>query len=232
MGEPSRTEELANNLCLVRERIAAAARSAGRRVDEITLIGVTKGWPADDVRILHGLGLKHFAENIDQHAAPKAEACRDLDIEWHFVGQLQSNKAASVARYASVVQSVDRASLVHALSKAASRAERSLDCLVQVKFDSDQGRGRIGRAGPRSRRGDRSGRGPSVHGPHDRGPIDSAPSEVFSRFADLSRSVRAVHSEAGLISAGMSGDFEEAICAGATHVRVGSALLGERIKLR
>ncbi len=105
-----RKSELAGNLAKVEERIAAACAAAGRPRDEVTLIVVTKTYPAEDVRILSDLGVRHVAENRDQDAAPKAAACSDLPLSWHFVGQLQTNKVRSVVGYADVVQSVDRPS--------------------------------------------------------------------------------------------------------------------------
>lgn len=117
-----RKTELAENLANVEERIARACATAGRRREEVTLIVVTKTYPASDVRILSELGVRHVAENRDQDAAPKAAACADLPLKWHFVGQLQTNKVRSVVGYADVVQSIDRARLVTALSKEAVRA--------------------------------------------------------------------------------------------------------------
>lgn len=137
-----RKAQLAGNLAKVEERIAAACVAAGRKREEVTLIVVTKTYPADDVRILSELGVRHVAENRDQDAAPKAAACADLPLSWHFVGQLQTNKVRSVVGYADVVQSVDRARLVTALSKEAVRRERELGCLIQVALDAEEtGRG-------------------------------------------------------------------------------------------
>src|SRR5918912_3097135 len=125
-----RKAQLAANLAKVEERITAACVAAGRGREDVTLIVVTKTYPASDVRILAELGVRHVAENRDQDAAPKAAACSDLPLTWHFVGQLQTNKVRSVAGYAHVVQSVDRARLVTALSKEAVRQERELGCLI------------------------------------------------------------------------------------------------------
>src|SRR5689334_12976091 len=144
-----RKDELAANLARVENRIAAACAAAGRGRDEVTLIVVTKTYPADDVRILSELGVRHVAENRDQDAAPKAAECSDLPLTWHFVGQLQTNKVRSVVGYADFVQSVDRARLVTALSKEAVRQEREIGCLVQVALDADEsGRGERGGVGP------------------------------------------------------------------------------------
>lgn len=131
-----RKTQLAANLAKVEERITAACVAAGRKREEVTLIVVTKTYPASDVRILSELGVRHVAENRDQDAAPKAAACSDLPLKWHFVGQLQTNKVRSVVGYADVVQSVDRARLVTALSKEAVRAGREIGCLIQVALDA------------------------------------------------------------------------------------------------
>lgn len=138
-----RKTELAANLTLVEERISAACAGAGRKREEVTLIVVTKTYPASDVRLLAELGVRHVAENRDQEAAPKAAECADLPLIWHFVGQLQTNKVRSVSSYADVVQSVDRKRLVDALSRAAVGAGRELGVLIQVALDADSGeRGR------------------------------------------------------------------------------------------
>ncbi len=107
----------------------------------MTLVVVTKTWPASDVRLLAELGVKDVGENRDQEAAPKAAELADLDLAWHFIGQLQTNKARSVARYADVVESIDRVRLVNALDRAAEQAGRRLSALAQVVFDDQPGRG-------------------------------------------------------------------------------------------
>lgn len=144
-----RKAELAANLAQVEERIASSCAAVGRKREEVTLIVVTKTYPASDVRILHELGVRHVAENRDQDAAPKATACADLSLTWHFVGQLQTNKVRSVTSYADIVQSLDRAKLVTALSAAAVRGERELGCLIQVALDAESGeRGERGGVAP------------------------------------------------------------------------------------
>ncbi|MFF1509943.1 YggS family pyridoxal phosphate-dependent enzyme [Streptomyces sp. NPDC058326] len=235
-----RTSELAENLARVEARIAAACAAAGRPREEVTLIVVTKTYPASDVRILHGLGVRHVAENRDQDAAPKAAACADLDLTWHFVGQLQTNKVRSVVGYADVVQSVDRLKLVSSLSTAAEKEGRELGCLLQVALDAESGE-----------RGDRGGVAPD--GIEElAAAVDAAPGlrldglmtvaplagpyagrqrAAFDRLMDLSTVLRATRPAANMVSAGMSADLEEAVAAGATHVRVGTAVLGVRPKL-
>ncbi|MFF7439730.1 YggS family pyridoxal phosphate-dependent enzyme [Streptomyces sp. NPDC008122] len=235
-----RKSELAANLAAVEERIAAACAAAGRPREEVTLIVVTKTYPASDVRLLHELGVRHVAENRDQDAAPKAAACADLDLTWHFVGQLQTNKVRSVVGYADVVQSVDRLKLVSSLSAAAEKEGRELGCLIQVALDAESGE-----------RGDRGGVSPD--GVEElAAAVDAAPGlrlaglmtvaplageyagrqrAAFDRLMDLSTVLRATRPAANMVSAGMSADLEEAVAAGATHVRVGTAVLGVRPKL-
>ncbi|MDI3403011.1 YggS family pyridoxal phosphate-dependent enzyme [Streptomyces cavernicola] len=236
-----RKAELAANLVKVEERIAAACAAAGRPREEVTLIVVTKTYPASDVRILADLGVRHVAENRDQDAGPKAAECADLPLTWHFVGQLQTNKVRSVVSYAGLVQSVDRPKLVTALSAAAVKAERELGCLIQVALDAEEGG-----------RGDRGGVAPDgieelaglvAEAPGLRldglmtvaplsGPYAGRQQAAFQRLVEFSTLLRAAHPAANMVSAGMSADLEEAVAAGATHVRVGSAVLGVRPRLR
>jgi PLP dependent protein len=224
-----RREELAVRLADVRGRIAKACEVAGRDVGDITLIAVTKTRPASDVRLLSGLGLRDVGENRDAEAAPKAAQCSDLNLTWHFIGQLQTNKCASVVRYASVVHSVDRARLVHALGRAARRAERVIDCLIEVSLDGDPARGGT-RAGevPALAEALEAESGLMLRGVMAIAPLGMAPAAAFARLLDSASAVRAVQPSATMISAGMSGDLEAAVEAGATHLRIGTALLGDR----
>ncbi|GGX61533.1 YggS family pyridoxal phosphate-dependent enzyme [Streptomyces fructofermentans] len=232
-----RRAQLAANLAKVEERIAAACTAAGRKREEVTLIVVTKTYPAEDVRILSGLGVRHVAENRDQDAAPKAGACSDLPLSWHFVGQLQTNKVRSVVGYADVVQSVDRGRLVTALSKEAVRAGRELGCLIQVALDAEEGgRGERGGVGPGgvAELGDLVAGAPGLRldglmtvAPLT-GPYAGREPAAFERLMDLSTDLRRTHPAANMVSAGMSADLEQAVAAGATHVRVGTAVLGVR----
>ncbi|MER6502997.1 YggS family pyridoxal phosphate-dependent enzyme [Streptomyces sp. NPDC001455] len=235
-----RRTQLAGNLARVEERIASACSAAGRAREEVTLIVVTKTYPASDVRILSELGVRHVAENRDQDAAPKAAACADLPLRWHFVGQLQTNKVRSVAGYADFVQSVDRVKLVTALSGAAVREGRELRCLVQVALDAESGE-----------RGVRGGVAPDgieelaaavAAAPGLRlaglmtvaplaGPYAGRRRAAFDRLMEFSSRLRADHPAANMVSAGMSSDLEDAVAAGATHVRVGTAVLGVRPSL-
>lgn len=232
-----RRDELAANLARVEERIAAACAAAGRARDEVTLVVVTKTFPASDVRILSELGVRHVAENRDQDAAPKAAECSDLPLVWHFVGQLQTNKVRSVAGYADFVQSVDRARLVTALSREAVRAGREVGCLIQVALDAgESGRGERGGVAPDGV-AELAGLVAAAEGLRLDGLMTVAPltgeyagrqRAAFERLVDLSTDLRKAHPAANMVSAGMSADLEQAVAAGATHVRVGSAVLGVR----
>lgn len=225
----ARRDEIVANLADVRKRIDAACAAAGRAPKEVTLIAVTKTFPASDVRLLAGLGVTQVAENRDQDARPKAEECGDLPLTWHFVGQLQTNKASSVASYADVVESVDRSKLVRALSTAAQRHERTLRCLVQVGLDEQEGRGGAAPADVPALADEIAGaEGLGLAGVMAVAPLGADPVEAFTRLAEIAAGVRDSHPGAMAISAGMSGDLEAAIACGATHVRVGTALLGGR----
>ncbi|WP_105968520.1 YggS family pyridoxal phosphate-dependent enzyme [Streptomyces geranii] len=235
-----RRGELTANLAVVEERIATACSAAGRKREEVTLVVVTKTYPASDVRILCELGVRHVAENRDQDAAPKAEACADLPLTWHFVGQLQTNKVRSVVGYSGVVQSVDRDRLVSALSKEAVRTGREVGCLIQVALDAQEsGRGARGGVGPGGI-GELADLVAGAEGLRLDGLMTVAPLTgpyagrelaAFERLMDLSTAMRRTHPAANMVSAGMSADLEQAVAAGATHVRVGSAVLGVRPRL-
>ncbi len=243
--EAGRRAELARNLAAVRARVAAACAAAGRDASEITLIAVSKTRPAADVVTLAGLGLADFGENRDQEAAAKAVAVADsalantalATITWHFIGQLQTNKAHSVVRYANVVHSVDRVRLVRALGAAArgaassngAAAPRGLRCLVQVSLDGDPSRGGVP-AGEITQVGAAIEAEPGLvlAGLMAVAPLGAAPETAFASLPALSAAVREINPAATMISAGMSGDLEAAVKNGATHLRIGTALLGNR----
>jgi hypothetical protein len=245
-GVSGRPGELAASLKAVRTRIAAACSAAGRDPAEITLIAVTKTYPASDVLALASLGLRDFGENRDQEAAPKAAAvaAADAPVTWHFIGQLQSNKASHVARYADVVHSVDRNRLVRALSAAVLAAppgggadgdtergtgEASLTCLVQVSLDGDVSRGGVPADGLLEvARAIEAAPGLALGGLMAVAPLETDPRAVFAPLRELSATLQSVTPSATVISAGMSGDLEAAIASGATHLRIGTALLGNR----
>ena len=233
---PERADEIAAGLDAVRRRIADACRGAGRDPDEVTLVVVTKFFPASDLRVLADLGVRHVGENRHQEAEVKAAECADLDLTWHYIGGLQSNKAAAVATYADVVESVDRAKLLSGLSKGAHQRSHDLDCLVQVSLDPpDAGAGRAGvpvdklpdLAADLASRGMLRLRGLMAVAPPDEDPV-----AAFTRLAGVRRDFLADHPDATWLSAGMSGDLEAAIGCGATHVRIGRAVLGERPRIK
>jgi pyridoxal phosphate enzyme (YggS family) len=232
-GRPERRTELEANLAVVRGRIEAACQTAGRDLREVTLVVVTKNYPASDVRLLAALGVTDIGENRDQEASVKASDTSDLALTWHFVGRLQSNKCRSVARYAHVVHSVDRHDIIAALAKAVSRAERNLICLLQVSLDGDLTRGgALPEDIPRLADAVAAAEGLDLGGVMAVAPRSGDPAVAFTRLADVAKRLRADHPEATMVSAGMSGDLEQAVAAGATHVRIGTAVLGVRPRLR
>jgi pyridoxal phosphate enzyme (YggS family) len=232
----SRRDEIAAGLDSVRRRIAAACEEGGRWPDEVRLIVVTKTFPAEDVRILADLGVGDVGENRHQEAVGKHAECAGLGLTWHFVGALQTNKAAAVAEYADVVHSVDRQRLVRALGKAAERTGRTLRCLVQV--DLDESGAAEGRSGARPDDVPELAAALAAHprlevaGVMGVAPLGEDPEPAFARLAEVAARLRSAHPSADMVSAGMSGDLEAAVRHGATHVRVGTAVLGKRPPLR
>ena len=223
----TRADELAAALVGLEQRLSLACAQAGRDRDEVVLVAVTKTHPLSDVEALAALGVRDVGENRDQEAAPKALARPDL--RWHFVGALQSNKAASVASYASVVHSVDRASLVRALATGAVRAGRTVDVLLQVSLDGDSARAGADAAEvPALAEATAGADGLRLAGVMAVAPLGVEPARAFAQLAEVAARLRSDHPQAREISAGMSGDLEDAIAAGATYVRVGTALLGRR----
>ena len=236
-----RLAELAANLVAVRASIADACAEAGRDPAEVVLVAVTKTFPVPDIIGLAGLGQIDIGENKDQEAAPKVAECdaAGLALRWHFVGQLQVNKVASVARYAYMVHSVDRARLVTALGRRASEAGRVVRCLIQVSLDADADAsagpgGAVGRGGapPAEVIGlaaqIAATDGLELAGVMAVAPLGQPARPAYERLREIAGAVRSGYPQAQVISAGMSGDLREAIAEGATHVRIGTALLGGR----
>lgn len=225
----SSSNGLAERLAAVREGVADAARAAGRSPEELTTIVVTKFHPASLVRELAELGVRDVGENRHQEAQEKAAELADLPLTWHFVGQLQSKKARQARRYASVIHSVDRVSLVDALASD----ESDVDAFVQLNLTDDTARGGVA---------DRdleplvehvlATPGLRLLGVMAVAPIGEEPARAFERVRAASDRVRALAPDATAISAGMSQDYREAIAAGATHLRIGTAITGNRPELR
>lgn len=232
----ARRRQLQEGLVRTEERIVVACSSAGRARDDVTLIVVTKFFPAEDIAVLVDLGVRDIGENRDQEARAKV---RELDLllesgrtpRLHFIGQAQRNKAGSIAEYADVVHSVDRERLAAALDRGAERAGRELEVLVQVDLDAVPEPGRGG-ATPADLPGlvDAVARLEHLRlrGVMSVAPLGVDPDAAFERLADLAADVRSAHPGAGWISAGMSADLEAAVRHGATHLRVGTAILGSR----
>jgi PLP dependent protein len=235
-GKITPMADFEENLRAVRARIAAAARTAGRDPSSVALLAVSKTWPAAAVRALAARGQRDFGENRAQELVDKAAELTDpadLALRWHFIGQLQRNKAAAVARLGAVVHSVDRDSLARVLDRVGRERGRPVEVFVQVDL-----------GGPEGDLAARGGRPPddvpaladlvagsaglALRGLMAVAPRDTDPRPAFDRLAALAARVRADHPEAVDVSAGMSGDLEAAIAAGATLVRVGTALFGDR----
>lgn len=230
----NRLADIQSNLEKINSRIAEASSRSKRNISEITLIAVTKTYPASDVDLLKQLGIENVGENKDQEASGKISQVKEK-FSWHFIGQLQSNKAKSVVTYAELVHSVDRLSLAKELQKSASAIAKKQKVLIQVDLDQ---------SGPDASRGgvwpaDLAGLAQFISqsenlelaGLMSVAPLGENPSEAFERLAQIRSDFLKNYPNAVILSAGMSEDLEAAIEHGATHLRIGSALLGERPKI-
>ncbi|RBY77197.1 YggS family pyridoxal phosphate-dependent enzyme [Geodermatophilus sp. TF02-6] len=223
----------ADRLQAVRARIAAAARAAGRDPASVTLLAVSKTWPAAAVRELAALGQADFGENRAQELSAKAAELADAPLRWHFVGQLQRNKAAAVARLGAVVHSVDRLPLARALARVGAERGRPVEVFLQVDLGGPEGelaaRGGVDPAAvPALADAVAAEEGVVLRGLMAVAPRGGDPAAAFARLAALAERVRADHPRARELSAGMSADLETAVAAGSTLVRVGTALFGQR----
>lgn len=228
----TRREEITAGLEAVEQRIAAACDAAGREREEITLIVVTKTYPASDVELLAELGVVDVGENRHPEAGDKAAEV-GAALRWHFLGGVQTNKAGAIARYADTVHSVDRVKLVNSLSRGAEAAGRTLSCLVQVDFGDADGRSGVAPGGlPALASAIAAAEHLELGGVMTVAPLGDDPAPHFEHLARLSTDLRRDHPGATIISAGMSDDFEHAIAAGATHLRIGRSVLGERSPTR
>jgi PLP dependent protein len=231
----ARREEIARGLDGVRDRIATACSEAGRDPRGVRLIVVTKFFPVSDVRLLSDLGVRDVGENRDQEAREKLTdpALDDVVLTRHFIGQLQSNKAASVVDYAEVIHTADRAKVVAALGRAAVHRGRRPRVLVQVSLDDAPDRGGAA-VDDVPGLADRIAAEPALElgGVMAVAPLGADPDAAFARLWEVATRIQADHPAANWVSAGMSGDLEAAVRHGATHLRVGSAILGSRPTLR
>jgi pyridoxal phosphate enzyme (YggS family) len=232
VDQESRLEQLRANLAAVHARIDAARAACGR-TDPVHLIVVTKTFPASDIALLASLGVTDIGENKDQEASLKHAELGSLasSLRWHMIGQLQSNKAKSVAKWADVVHSADRPSLLAPLASG----DRSLSVLIQVNLDPVPVAGRGGAVPdfvPELADLVAGTPGLVLAGVMGVAPFPGDPADAFARLAAVRASLLASYPSAQMMSAGMSDDLEEAIAAGATHVRVGGAVLGNRSYLK
>lgn len=237
-----RKSEISANIERVEAEIARALELSGRSRSEITLIAVTKNFPITDIEILYQLGIREFGENRDQEAREKVQALAERlgaahpEVRWHFQGQLQRNKLASISSWADMVHSVDHPKYLKGLSEGAVRRGGSIQLLIQLSLDENPAPARGGTdiAGAREilslyTREKSEFPGITLAGVMGVAPLDIDPARAFARLAKNYSELRAEYPSLQILSAGMSGDFFEAIVAGATHLRIGSSILGSRL---
>lgn len=220
----SREEEIATSLDRLRKRVDLALAKAGRS-DKVTVIAVTKTYPLSDVEILYSLGVRDFGENRDHEGREKSEA---IPANWHYQGQIQSNKISSIAKWADVVHSLDDPRHLRRLNEEVSN-EKKLSVFIQVCLDPAPGRGgvlpnAIAALAELALQTDSL----KLEGLMAVAPFGEDPESAFSRLAQIHSKFRHQYPASPALSAGMSGDFETAILHGATHIRVGSSILGSR----
>ena len=231
-GSQPRREALAEHWQRLLARVAAAAQDAGRDPAGLTVIAVTKTWPAADIAHLHALGVRDVAENRAQELTTKLAELAAVDqagLRWHFVGQLQRNKAALVGRSCTALHTLDRAALIRPLSAAAEEAGRTLEVFVQLSLDGDPQRGGV-TEGEIEALADFVAADPQLRlrGLMTVPPLGAPSRPAFARLRELGERLVRSHPEADGLSAGMSKDFEDAVKEGATHLRVGTVLMGSR----
>lgn len=230
----NRLSEIQSNLEIIQARIESACTVAGRDISEITLIAVTKTYPASDVDLLKQLGIENVGENRDQEASAKKLEVKS-EFKWHFIGQLQSNKAKSVVNYADLIHSVDRWSLAKEIQKSAQGIDKMQQVLIQVDLDQsgpDPTRGGIWPAELRElAQLINQASHLELMGLMSVAPLGEKPELAFARLKEIRVDFLKENPGAQILSAGMSDDLEAAILHGATHLRIGSALLGERPKI-
>ena len=218
----NRRDEITRNLQEVKERISSAAKSAGRDPAEIQLIVVTKTFPISDIEILRELGESNFGENRDQEAGPKAEA---ISATWHFQGQIQSNKIKSICQWADVIHSISSEKEILKFAQS----PRKHQVFLQVSLDGQEGRGGASPA-DLTQLADLVNQSNNLEllGLMAVAPLGLEPIKAFADLAQINQGFTSQYPNSKYLSAGMSGDFEAAIKHGATHVRVGSSILGSR----
>ena len=221
-----RFEFLSKSVASVQERAHQAAKSAGRNPNEITLIAVTKTYPVSDVEILASLGLNHFGENRDSEGVEKAAA---VEGTWHFQGQIQSKKLKSIASWASVIHSLDNLEHLEKLSKVLENSQKVIDVFIQLSLDGDSRRGGViaQSLAPLAEFVSNDAT-MNLLGLMCVPPVEADVDQAFTSIASAHQSFLKDYPEAIYLSAGMSSDFETAIKYGATHIRVGSEILGQR----
>jgi pyridoxal phosphate enzyme (YggS family) len=224
--------ELAQRYNQIVERVASAAVASGKSATDITLVVVTKNHPAQLVFDLIALGAREFGENRDQDASPKAKevlASSSEAMRWHFIGQLQTNKVRSVLEYADLIHSLDRESLLVELQKRTIDRPMPLGVFIQVNLTEDPARGGVSVKDLDGFAAKVLGsEGLRLEGLMGVGGLDKDPAVEFERLAGLSAKLQTLAPEAKGLSMGMSSDFEVAIGYGATHLRIGSAITGQR----
>ncbi|HEX4015780.1 MAG TPA: YggS family pyridoxal phosphate-dependent enzyme [Frankiaceae bacterium] len=227
----SRRGELIRRRTALLQRVADAAAAAGRRPEELTVITVTKSFPASDVALLQEMQVLDIGENRAQELASKIAQLQGIQppLRWHFIGQLQGNKASLVGRECFALHTLDRQALLAPLDRAAVRAGRRLEVFVQLSLDGDPHRGGIAEAqiGPLADAVAGCG-GLRLAGLMAVPPLGAEPRPAFARVRAASERLRITHPGATALSAGMSADLEAAVIEGATHLRVGTDLMGSR----
>ncbi len=223
----SRVDEISANLEKVKEQIKLAAASANRLSDDITLVAVTKTFPVSDIEILYSLGIRDFGENRDQEASAKV-GLLPKDVRWHFQGQIQSNKLKSITSWASFIHSVDQLRYAQMISDYSAGNEKPI--FMQVSLDKP----------PQSRSGvnpsellELAGGISALPGIRLQGlmavaPVNSPAEQAFAELEDIRSVFLSTFPDAKSLSIGMSGDYQIAIKYGATHIRIGSSILGIR----
>ncbi len=224
--------DLTERFATTRTRIASAATRAGRPAGSVALVAISKGQPATAIRALADLGQRDFGENYLQEALPKLEALRDLPITWHFTGQIQSNKTRPIAESFAWVHTLDRERIALRLNEQRPPHLPPINVCLEVRLEDEAGKGgaapaQIADLAARVRELPRLKLRGLMTLPPPRESFDTQ-KQLFDRMAALLQELQAAGFEVDALSMGMSADLEAAIAAGATHVRVGTALFGER----